>query len=162
MPLISIRLCLMTQSLSNLMIATNISTPLMLYVLVISSSWVLSHLLPLAIWSIISQLCRSMPRLKFILNTATMKQIRLLLVSHSLFILFSFSTHHTLRMMNGCFNASLAVHLFSGLRFKQRSKRSRKRLSSLLSESLMPFVFAPSLVRRSRVGLAKGRMRTTS
>lgn len=69
------------------------------------------------------------------------------------------------RVMKGCFNASTGVHLFSGFKFKHRSNKSTKRLSSLVSTSsiAVPFALASSnLVLRSRVGLVRLRIRTTS
>ena len=64
--------------------------------------------------------------------------------------------------MKGCFSASVGVHLFPGLRFRQRSKRSTNKLSSLSSASAMPFTLAISLVFKSRVGLVKFKIRTIS
>ena len=66
------------------------------------------------------------------------------------------------RMMKGCFRASSGLNLFSGLRFKQRSRKSAKRFRSLVSTSFMPLAFAISLVLRSRVGFESLSMRTTS
>ena len=65
--------------------------------------------------------------------------------------------------MNGCFNASTGVHLFSGFKLRHRSNRSTKRFSSLLStSSIVPFALASNLVLRSRVGLVRLRIRVMS
>src|SRR5437763_16629345 len=64
----------------------------------------------------------------------------------------------TLVVKNGCFNASTGEILLSGFRARQRSRRSMKRFSSLVSESLMPLEAAMRRVRRSRVGLTTGRI----
>ncbi len=57
-----------------------------------------------------------------------------------------------LRKMNGCFNASFGVILFSGLSAKQRSSRSINNASSLVSMSLNPLAADMRRARRSRVG----------
>lgn len=76
---------------------------------------------------------------------------------------FPFRDPYAFLMMNGCLNASLAVHLFSGFRFRQRSSRSMNRLRSLASASPIPLPAVPrTLLLRSRVGFVNGKMRTTS
>ena len=61
-------------------------------------------------------------------------------------------------VMNGCFNASAGVILFSGLSAKQRSNRSRNNSSSLISGSLKPLDADMRRVRRSRDGLLNARV----
>lgn len=55
-----------------------------------------------------------------------------------------------IREMNGCFNASWGVHRFSGLSMRQRSSKSAKRASSLVSASVKPLLADIRRVRRSR------------
>lgn len=64
--------------------------------------------------------------------------------------------------MNGCRNASAGVHRLSEFMERQRSSRSTKAFNSLISPSFMPFTLAINLVLRSRVGLEKLMIRTTS
>lgn len=66
------------------------------------------------------------------------------------------------RVINWCFNASVGVHRFSGLRFRHLSRRSTNWLNSFISLSSMPFTFAINRVLRSRVGFVKFKTRTTS
>lgn len=66
------------------------------------------------------------------------------------------------RVINWCFNASVGVHRFSGLRFRHLSSRSTNWLNSFISPSSMPFTFAINRVLRSRVGFVKFKTRTTS
>lgn len=64
--------------------------------------------------------------------------------------------------MKGCRRASCGVHLFSGLRARQRSNKSAKRLSSFVSPSLNLLVEESSRVRRSRVGCLNANILTVS
>ena len=54
---------------------------------------------------------------------------------------------------NGCLSASAGVHLFSGFKFKQRSKRSTNSVSSFSSPASIPLFPPMTLLLRSRVGL---------
>ena len=65
-------------------------------------------------------------------------------------------------VMNGCRNASAGVHLFSEFKERQRSSKSTKAFNSLISPSFISLTLAISRVLRSRVGLEKLMIRTTS
>ncbi len=67
-----------------------------------------------------------------------------------------------LRKMNGCFNASFGVILFSGLSAKQRSSRSINNVSSLVSMSFKLLAADMRRVRRSRVGFENASVLTVS
>jgi len=69
------------------------------------------------------------------------------------------NTYTAFFIMNGCRNASLGVHLFSGLRARHLSRRSANRFSSFISEALRPLDEVERRVFRSRVGLDRGRIR---
>ena len=74
----------------------------------------------------------------------------------------SSSVHPFVLVMKGCRNASAGVHLLSGFKERQRSNRSTNAFNSLTSTSFKPFTLAINLVLRSRVGLEKLMVRTTS
>ena len=65
-------------------------------------------------------------------------------------------------VMNGCRSASADVHRLSGFKERQRSSRSTNEFNSLISPSFIPLTLAINLDLRSRVGLEKLMIRTTS
>lgn len=61
---------------------------------------------------------------------------------------------------NGCFSASVGLIRLSGFKARHCSSKSTKRLRSFISASFIPVEAASRRVRRSRVGLTTGKVRT--